>query len=150
MKRFLPVAVIVALVGATVAVVVISGGDNEGGLGPKQPSVEQQVSAADELPPKLRELRRKLADLDQVRSVECGAGRQAPVHLRLPLVQLAQLRGAGVTVDSLTRSRRATTRPVTGKICQIGFRDGTVALSAEIGGSWVEIAPRAPVVHLDG
>jgi hypothetical protein len=99
-------AVGLVLAVAVAAVVVTSSGDGEG---PKQPAAEQQVSPVDELPPSLRV---QLGELDQVRSVECGAGRRAPVDIR----------------SSLRPSGRAT--------CQIRLGGPAEIIAFKRGGEW--------------
>jgi hypothetical protein len=138
-RRLLPGAALLVLVGAVVGVVLIDSGDQEG---QKQPSVEQQVSPADELPQGLRELFvREHLDLDRVRSFECGAGRLAPDDLRSIFVRLIQ--------ESTTRSRyteraRELARDVT-NICRTELRGRVITVSAKIGDRWLEVAPKAQV-----
>jgi hypothetical protein len=129
-----------------VAAVVVIGGDGEG---PKQPSVEKQVSPADELPQGLRELLvREHLDLDRVRSVECGVGRQAPVELRsvfVPLIHARTIRSRSVQKRNAERLRdfaRAVHRGPAVTICQTEFRGG-VNVSAKIGNTWVKVVALA-------
>lgn len=125
-----------ALVGAIVAVVVISSGNED-------------VSPAEELPPGLREqLVREHLDLDRVRAVECGAGAHAPVDLHSLLDQLVQVPAPG----SSLRKRAGEVAPPKvvklGKICRTELGDGGVTVSVKIGDRW-EILPRAQVARAE-
>jgi hypothetical protein len=141
-RRFLPGAALVVLVGAVVGVVLIDSGDEEG---TKQPSVEQQVSPADELPAGLRELFvRERLDLDRVRSVQCGAGRQAPIEFRPFYVRLIQV----LARDRGTERARYLYRRHPPRVCETELRSGAITVSAKIGDAWVEIVARAQVARI--
>jgi hypothetical protein len=104
----------------------------------------RRIASADKLPPGLRKLLVRRLDLDRVRSVDCGAGRQAPVELRSSLALLVQ-----VPAPRSWRSveRRAVKMPrATGEICRTELSpSGAINVSAKVGDEWVEIVPRAAV-----
>jgi hypothetical protein len=142
LRRFLPGAAVVVLVGAVVSFVLIDNG-GEGGQEPKQPSVERRVSPADELPPGLRELLVRQGLLDRVRSVHCGAGRQA-VELRPALARVVVIR----SLPDKLRQKRAAVLTQAIDTCWVRLRGGAVFVSAKLLHRWLVIATRAHTAEL--
>jgi hypothetical protein len=141
-RRFLPGAALVALVGAIVAVVVIGGGDEDA----KQPSVEQQVSPAEELPSALRaQFERRHRDLDRVQSVGCVGGHRAQIELWSSLIRSAR----EIDQDRVTLVHRiAPLLRSTMVKCDIRLRGGAVSIWAKIGGHWREmLAPQVAALR---
>jgi hypothetical protein len=158
LRRFLPGAAVLVVVGAVVGVLLIDSG-GERGQEPKQPPAERRVLAAEGLRPGLRELLAQQGLLDRVRSVHCGAGRHA-VKLRAAAARVAVVRlvrehgrrhvarqqAPGVPDKVLQKRAAALTQSI--DTCWVRLRGGAVFVSAKLLHRWLVIATRAHTAEL--